>query len=135
FEFNFGIFNDTEARSLHLGLAVFLGFLAYPFSKRSPRDVMPWHDWVLAIIAGFCASYLYIFYNELATRPGIPTTMDVVCAAIGLVLLLAVTRRALGAPMAVLGTVFVLRSEEHTSELQSRENLVCRLLLEKKNHT
>src|SRR5690606_40031462 len=28
-----------------------------------------------------------------------------------------------------------IRSEEHTSELQSRENLVCRLLLEKKNHT
>src|SRR5690606_40724677 len=27
---------------------------------------------------------------------------------------------------------FVGRSEEHTSELQSRENLVCRLLLEKK---
>src|SRR5436309_9000570 len=26
-----------------------------------------------------------------------------------------------------------MRSEEHTSELQSRENLVCRLLLEKKN--
>src|SRR5436309_6539658 len=26
----------------------------------------------------------------------------------------------------------VQRSEEHTSELQSRENLVCRLLLEKK---
>src|SRR2546430_4834738 len=27
-----------------------------------------------------------------------------------------------------------LRSEEHTSELQSQSNLVCRLLLEKKNH-
>src|SRR5436309_12033490 len=27
------------------------------------------------------------------------------------------------------------RSEEHTSELQSRENLVCRLLLEKKKIT
>src|SRR5690606_42158035 len=27
------------------------------------------------------------------------------------------------------------RSEEHTSELQSRENLVCRLLLEKKKST
>src|SRR5690606_41336198 len=27
------------------------------------------------------------------------------------------------------------RSEEHTSELQSRENLVCRLLLEKKNNS
>src|SRR3989442_9007241 len=28
---------------------------------------------------------------------------------------------------------FPLRSEEHTSELQSRPHLVCRLLLEKKN--
>src|SRR3712207_7199710 len=28
-----------------------------------------------------------------------------------------------------------LRSEEHTSELQSRQYLVCRLLLEKKNFT
>src|SRR2546430_8199333 len=27
------------------------------------------------------------------------------------------------------------RSEEHTSELQSQSNLVCRLLLEKKKHT
>src|SRR5690606_40034107 len=30
------------------------------------------------------------------------------------------------------GDTVQLRSEEHTSELQSRENLVCRLLLEKK---
>src|SRR5690606_41189652 len=30
-------------------------------------------------------------------------------------------------------TFWRVRSEEHTSELQSRENLVCRLLLEKKN--
>src|SRR2546430_9691043 len=29
----------------------------------------------------------------------------------------------------------VLRSEEHTSELQSQSNLVCRLLLEKKKPT
>src|SRR5256886_7678812 len=30
------------------------------------------------------------------------------------------------------GPVHVVRSEEHTSELQSQSNLVCRLLLEKK---
>src|SRR3712207_7504889 len=29
----------------------------------------------------------------------------------------------------------IVRSEEHTSELQSRQYLVCRLLLEKKNKT
>src|SRR5436309_4066715 len=33
----------------------------------------------------------------------------------------------------VWGSRITFRSEEHTSELQSRENLVCRLLLEKKN--
>src|SRR5690606_40219663 len=32
------------------------------------------------------------------------------------------------------GAEIGLRSEEHTSELQSRENLVCRLLLEKKKY-
>src|SRR5690606_39500618 len=36
-------------------------------------------------------------------------------------------------PMGVIhGESAFRRSEEHTSELQSRENLVCRLLLEKK---
>src|SRR3989475_3623153 len=30
------------------------------------------------------------------------------------------------------GTLIQVRSEEHTSELQSQSNLVCRLLLEKK---
>src|SRR5690606_40175727 len=60
-------------------------------------------------------------------------------------------RRAAGRAVTVAAFLFVLaallapveftqlkpaafaRSEEHTSELQSRENLVCRLLLEKKN--
>src|SRR5690606_40984084 len=32
------------------------------------------------------------------------------------------------------GTISIVRSEEHTSELQSRENLVCSLLLEKKKN-
>src|SRR3712207_7565211 len=32
-------------------------------------------------------------------------------------------------------TLTPFRSEEHTSELQSRQYLVCRLLLEKKKHT
>src|SRR5256885_2941168 len=50
-------------------------------------------------------------------------------------------RRALLTPLATLGDVIVVvvivaRSEEHTSELQSPCNLVCRLLLEKKKaHT
>src|SRR5690349_22476774 len=44
--------------------------------------------------------------------------------------------------LCLIATCFLLafahdnvRSEEHTSELQSRRDLVCRLLLEKKNNT
>src|SRR5436305_6659546 len=49
-----------------------------------------------------------------------------------LVLLLLVRR-----PETLHGSVvgIVSRSEEHTSELQSRPHLVCRLLLEKKKHS
>src|SRR2546430_6803515 len=35
--------------------------------------------------------------------------------------------------MEELAEPYIRRSEEHTSELQSQSNLVCRLLLEKKN--
>src|SRR3712207_8014843 len=58
-----------------------------------------------------------------------------VCA--GLLLRPALTAAA-SLACVVLYTLIALtypnRSEEHTSELQSRQYLVCRLLLEKKNH-
>src|SRR5260370_8488135 len=38
------------------------------------------------------------------------------------------------APVYIFKPVKAVRSEEHTSELQSHLNLVCRLLLEKKNN-
>src|SRR5690625_947784 len=78
FTLNFAIFNDTEARALHLGIAMFIAYMAYPARKSSPRDRMPLHDLVLALMAAFCGSYLYLFYDQLATRPGIPTQMDVI---------------------------------------------------------
>lgn len=41
FALGFGVFNDTQARSIHLAFAVFLAFLAYPALKRSPRAYIP----------------------------------------------------------------------------------------------
>lgn len=107
FSLGFGIFNESEARSIHLGTAMFLGFLAYPMFKKQTKKI-PFYDWALALLAGFCGGYLYIFYQELAYRPGLPTQMDIWAGALGVILLFEVTRRALGAPMAVLAIVFVL---------------------------
>ncbi|HID02063.1 MAG TPA: C4-dicarboxylate ABC transporter, partial [Desulfobacterales bacterium] len=73
FIFNFFVINDTEARAIHLAFAVFLSYTAYPSFKSSPRNYIPVQDWVLGLIAAFCASYLYFFYTALANRPGDPT--------------------------------------------------------------
>jgi len=107
--FSLGIFvlNDTESRSIHLAFAVFLGFMAYPASKRSPRDHVPILDWVFALVGAFCAAYLFLFYRELATRPGLPTPFDVGTSVIGIVLLLEATRRVLGLPMVIVALTFL----------------------------
>ncbi len=107
FALGFGILNDTEARSLHLAVAMFLAFLAYPAFKTSSRKRVPILDWVFAIAGAFAAGYFILFYAQLATRPGQPNAMDIVTASIGLVLLLEATRRAVGMPMTVLAVVFL----------------------------
>src|SRR5438094_5211391 len=48
---------------------------------------------------------------------------------------LASTQQRLGAIKDLVGDITQRRSEEHTSELQSPYDLVCRLLLEKKKKT
>ncbi|GLS12682.1 TRAP transporter permease [Hydrogenophaga electricum] len=101
------VLNDTQTRAIHLAFAVFLAFMAYPASKRSPRDHVPLLDWALALVGAFAASYIFVFYRELATRPGQPTPMDVWTAVLGIVLLLEATRRVLGLPMVIVALVFL----------------------------
>jgi TRAP transporter 4TM/12TM fusion protein len=108
FIFKFGVLNDTEARAIHLAFSIFLAFLAFPAFKRSPRHKIPIQDWILATVGAFCASYLFIFYDSLAERPGIPTTTDLVVAVVGMALLLEATRRSLGPPLMVVAGVFML---------------------------
>jgi TRAP transporter 4TM/12TM fusion protein len=108
FIFKFGVLNDTEARAIHLAFSVFLAYLAFPAFKRSPRHKIPIQDWVFALVGAFCASYLFLFYDALADRPGNPTTYDVVVAVVGMVLLLEATRRSLGPPLMVVAGVFLL---------------------------
>ena len=108
FVFGFGILNDTEARSLHLGIALFLGFLCYPAFKRSSRTSVAWYDWILAVAGAIAGAYFLLFYAQLALRPGQPNMQDIVVATIGLVLLLEATRRAVGLPMTVLAILFLV---------------------------
>jgi TRAP transporter 4TM/12TM fusion protein len=108
FMVGFGVFNDTEARAIHLSFALFLGFLAYPALKTSPRDRIPLQDWVLAILAVAAVLYLIVFYGDIAQRPGLPTRGDIAAAVIGMVLLLEASRRAEGPWMPAIAILFLL---------------------------
>jgi len=102
------VLNSTESRAIHLAFAIFLAFLAYPALKRSPRHHIPIQDWVLALVGAFCASYLFWFYDSIAQRPGIPNTQDIVVACIGMIILLEATRRALGPPLTIIASIFLI---------------------------
>jgi TRAP transporter 4TM/12TM fusion protein len=110
FILGFGVFSATESRSIHLAFALFLAYMAYPAFKRSPRDRIPIQDWLLATVAAFCGAYMFIFYEGLSQRPGAPILQDVIVGAVGVLLLLEATRRALGPPLMIVASVFLIYS-------------------------
>jgi TRAP-type uncharacterized transport system fused permease subunit len=101
------VWNDTQTRSIHLGFAVLLAFLAFPALKSSPRHHIPILTWVVAIIAAIAASYLWWDYRGVADRTGSPNTTDLIMAGIGLVLLLEAARRSLGFPLMGVALFFL----------------------------
>ncbi|WP_299784807.1 TRAP transporter permease [uncultured Marivita sp.] len=102
--------NSSQTRPVHLAFAMVLAFLAYPAFKGSPRDRVPLYDWVLAIVGGGCAFYVFLFSRELATtaRSGLPTETQIAIGTVGIVLLLEASRRALGPALTVVGSIFLL---------------------------
>src|SRR2546430_13198730 len=78
--------------------------------------------------------FIFFFFNDTATTEIYTLSLH---DALPISTLPRCSRPAHGvrlptAPMVVFGWAEQVRSEEHTSELQSQSNLVCRLLLEKK---
>ena len=102
------MFNDSMARSIHLSFAVFLVYLPSPMRRRSPRLYVPGYDWVLTLIATFCAGYLFLFYDALSGRQGSPSTIDIAVAITGVITLLEACRRCLGKPMMVMGIICLI---------------------------
>ena len=102
-----GFLNDTESRALHLAFAVMLAFFAFPAFSKSPKNRIPYLDYALALVAAFCASYIYLFYEALSLRPGLPTTQDLVVAGVGIILTLEAARRSLGPPLMLVALFFL----------------------------
>ena len=102
------IVNTDQARFIHLAFAMFLAALAFPLFKSSPRRRIPWYDWALAALGAASCLYLLVFKDDIAVRAGIPGPGDLIAATVGMIVLGTAVYRALGLPLVVVASVFVL---------------------------
>ena len=102
------IVNTDQARFIHLAFAMFLAALAFPLFKSSPRRAIPWYDWALAALGAASCLYLLVFKDDIAVRAGVPGPSDLIAASVGMIVLGTAVYRALGLPLVVVASVFVM---------------------------
>ena len=108
------IIDSTKERAIHLAFALSLLFLVSPCVKSarrrlgflSARDRIPAVDYILAVSAALTALYIALDYQGLAMRAGSPTSRDLVCGSVLVILLLEATRRVIGPALPVIALVF-----------------------------
>ena len=102
------VITDSFARLIHLAFAGFLAALAFPLFTSSPRNTIPWYDWLLGALIVASCFHILINFSDIADRSGLPTTADLIFSSIGLVILLVSVYRTLGLPLVVITSVFLL---------------------------
>ncbi len=112
------LIDSTYIRAIHLGFAITLVFLNYPLLKKpyfglkyfAEHKKIPLLDMALALFAAYCALYLMIHYEQLVTRYGTPSTMDIVIGLSLVGVLLEAARRTIGPALPVIATCFIIYS-------------------------
>ncbi|MEE8454375.1 MAG: TRAP transporter fused permease subunit, partial [Limibaculum sp.] len=98
----------SDARRIHFAFALVLAAMAFPMFKTSPRDRIPWYDWVLIALSLVVSLHAVVFRESIALRAGLPTTDDLIVSSIGMLVLASAVYRALGLPLTIVATVFVV---------------------------
>ena len=101
------ILPSTEARRIHLAFAIFLAAMVFPLTKNSPKNTIPWYDWVFAILGIAVCLWAIVDKNAIASRAGLPTTTDLMISGLGIAVLGVSIYRSLGLPLVIISTVFV----------------------------
>ncbi|MEM8870523.1 MAG: TRAP transporter permease [Pseudomonadota bacterium] len=95
----------AQARFIHLAFALTLAHLAFPMF--GAKDRIPWYDWLLVILSIAATLYLVVFRFEIADRPGLWSTGDVVMSGIGMFALMVAVFRSLGLPLVIIAGAFL----------------------------
>ena len=97
-------------RSVHVAMILVLAFALYPPFMKANREKIPFYDILLILASISTAVYVFINYEDIVRRAGIPTTLDIVFAAILVVLVIEAARRITGWALPILAILFLLYS-------------------------
>ena len=104
---SFGVFPAQIQRGAHLAFALALIYLLYPATSKGSRSSLPPVDVLLAVLGAGTGLYMVVFYEDIVLRGGLPTGLDLLFAAIAVLLVLEAARRVVGSPISIIAAVFI----------------------------
>lgn len=111
FHLYIGWFGEPHAifsRSIHLMLMTVLALLMHPMIKGTNRKYTIFLDFCIMALMIWAGSYLIINFVELAWRQGMPTELEIWLGIICVLIVLEITRRAMGWALPILSVFFIV---------------------------
>lgn len=110
------ILDSTYIRAIHLGFALLIVYLNYPFFKKpkfglkflSATNRIPIFDYMIGITACVAALYIMLDYVGMSMRHGAPIQRDIIIGIILTILLLEAARRVIGPALPVIAICFCI---------------------------
>ena len=104
---------ERERRASFVALLIMMAFTLFPLRKADARkrtNYIPWYDCVLGLAGGFSFFWFVMNVDRIvnAARPAALTTMDLVCAIVGTLIMLEATRRVTGVPIVAVASIFII---------------------------
>ncbi len=72
------------------------------------QDHIPYFDVFFAILSSFISVYIFLEFNSLVIRAGIPLKMDVIVGAFAILLVLEGARRSIGPPLPIIALIVLV---------------------------
>jgi TRAP transporter 4TM/12TM fusion protein len=105
----------VQQRTTHLAFALSLIFLMFPFKSKSDESQeakvsdedrrLSFLDVLLVLCSLFLGVYVFVEWESLAFRTGMPSFLDSFCSVLGILLVLEATRRVIGWSIVIIALV------------------------------
>lgn len=105
---SYGAIVSIQLRAAHLAFVLALIFLLFPWKRGTKKTRPSPFDLLLAILGATTALYMYFMYNEFSAGGKLPDALDLLMAVTGILLMFEACRRAVGFPLVILASVFLL---------------------------